>query len=310
VAAVGAAVAGAIALYAEIGVPGYPDIPLAARLAEADARLAGRPSQAEAVAAAPAPQASPAADPEFLALMEKLRAAVASRPDDLRGLELLARNEAGLGNLPAAEAAQRALIVARGASATAEDHAGLAEIMIRAAGGFVSPEAEAELTRALTLDPRNGAARYYAGLMFAQAGRYDRAFALWRPLYEESPPEAPWMAGLAAELPGLAQLAGVAWTPPEARTPGPDAAAIAAAEGMSPEERQAMIEGMVAQLSDRLATEGGSTEDWARLIRALGVLERREQAQAIYDEAKQRFAGRDADLSFLGEAALEAGLTP
>jgi cytochrome c-type biogenesis protein CcmH len=79
---------------------------------------------------------------------------------------------------------------------------------------------------------------------------------------------------------------------------------------MTPEDRQAMIEGMVAQLSDRLASDGGSVEDWERLIRSLAVLERLPEAQTIYDEAKTKFEGRPAELSFLRMAAVESGLNP
>ena len=71
-----------------------------------------------------------------------------------------------------------------------------------------------------------------------------------------------------------------------------------------------MIDVMVAQISDRLAADGGTVEDWAKLIRSLGVLERTDEAQKIYDEAKVRFAGRAAELSFLKQAAVEGGLTP
>ncbi|MEZ5798434.1 MAG: hypothetical protein R3D63_13725 [Paracoccaceae bacterium] len=85
---------------------------------------------------------------------------------------------------------------------------------------------------------------------------------------------------------------------------------MAAAADMSAEDRQAMIEGMVGQLQERLASEGGSAEEWAKLINALGVLGRKDEAQAIYDEAKGRFAGRDGDLSALAAAAQGAGLTP
>lgn len=56
--AVLAAAAAALAIYARTGVPGYPDLPLAARLAEADAALATRPAQAEYVATL-APPARP-----------------------------------------------------------------------------------------------------------------------------------------------------------------------------------------------------------------------------------------------------------
>ncbi|MDP3265027.1 MAG: c-type cytochrome biogenesis protein CcmI [Tabrizicola sp.] len=303
-----AILAGGIGTYVYLGAPGYPDLPLKARIAAADARMQSRPAQAEAVAAAPKPQAPTGLAPDFLDLMEKLRTAVTDRPNDQRGLELLARNEAALGNYAAAESAQRRLIAVRGDAATANDHASLAEIMIAAAGGYVSPEAEVELVAALSRDPQEPVARYYSGLMFAQSGRYDRAFTLWQPLLQEGPADAPWIARIRAEIEDVAYLAGVNYTLPEAS--GPNAGDVAAAAEMAPEERQAMIEGMVAQLSDRLATDGGSVEDWNRLIRSLVVLERRDEAQKIYDEAKVRFVSRDAELSFLRLAAVETGLVP
>jgi cytochrome c-type biogenesis protein CcmH len=80
-----------------------------------------------------------------------------------------------------------------------------------------------------------------------------------------------------------------------------------AAEGMSPAERMQMIEGMVSGLSERLATTGGPPEDWARLIRAYGVLGRREQAAAIWAEAQQVFDDEVARLPIL-RAARDAGV--
>lgn len=297
-------------VYLRLGAPGYPDLPLATRFAMSEEMRANRPSQtemeAEAAAIRPAP-IEPEAD--FAVLMDRLRQAVADRPDDARGLELLASNEARLGNLTAAREAMENLIRVKGDSATAADHAALAELMIMAAGGLVSPEAEAELTRALTLDARNGTARYYYGLMAAQVGRFDRTFALWRPLLDEGPADAPWIAPIRAQIEDVAMRAGVQYELPEA-VPGPDGAAVAAAEDMSPEDRQAMIEGMVAQLGERLATEGGTVEEWARLISSLSVLNRKEEAQEIYAEALMRFEGSPSQQSFLREQALNAGLTP
>jgi cytochrome c-type biogenesis protein CcmH len=242
--------------------------------------------------------------------MEKLRAAVAARPDDPTGLELLARNEAGLGNFEAAMAAQAALLTLKGQASTADDHAAQAELMILAAGGYVSPEAEAELTRALQIDPANGTATYYAGLMFLQTGRPDRTFALWAPLLERAAAGDLWVEPLRARLGAVAAEAGAInyRLPPSAA--GPTAEDVAAAAGMTAEEREAMIRGMVEGLSDRLATEGGPASDWARLIGALGVLGETDRARAIHAEAQTRFAGRAADLEALRAAAEAAGLAP
>ena len=304
-----AAMAGALALYSHVGLPWYPDLPIRERLAMADEAMATRPSQATAEAnAEPPPPAQP--DAEFLHLMEKLRAAVdPATATDLRGLDLLARNEATLGNFTAARAAQARLVEVKGDQATAEDYSTLAEMLILAAGGYVSPEAEQALVHALQLDPQDGMARYFSGLMFAQGGRFDRAFAFWRPLLDQSPPGAPWVAPIRAQIEEVAMRAGIPYQLPEAAS-GPTIADMEAAAGMTPEERQQMVEGMVAQLQDRLAAEGGSAAEWARLIGALGTLGRGDQAQAVYDEAKTRFKGREDDLAALSEAAVAAGLAP
>lgn len=297
-------------VYDRIGAPGYPDLPLSHRMALSDEAMANRPSQAEAEAAAPAAVPPAEVDAAFLDLMDKLRTAVEQRPDDLRGLELLAANEARLGNHAAARAAMEQIVAVKGEAATPEDRAALAEIMIMAAGGIVTPEAEEQLVRALTADARNGTALFYSGLLFAQVGRYDRTFDIWAPLLRDSPPDAPWVAPIRASIEDVAWRAGVEYTLPAAPAAGPDSGAIAAAEDMSPEDRQAMIEGMVAQLGDRLATEGGTPEEWAQLISSLAVLGRKDEAQTIYAEALAKFEGQRSSQSFLREQALNAGLTP
>ncbi|WP_145104177.1 c-type cytochrome biogenesis protein CcmI [Cereibacter sediminicola] len=306
---------GSFAAYLDLGAPGYPDMPLAARMADADAAYRDRPSQAEAEARMAASHAStaPAPDPQFVELMEKLREAVTRNPNDIRGQELLARNEAALGHYAAAARAQEQVIALSQPKATAEDHAALAELMILAAGGAVSPEAEAQLTEALRIDPSNGTARYYSGLLLAQTGRPDMAFRLWRALLEGSRPGDPWVAPLRAQIEELAWLAGAKYQLPPAPaedtgTPGPTQEEMQAAGEMTPEQRQEMVRGMVEGLNERLATEGGTASEWARLISALGVLGETDRARAIYGEAMGRFEGREPDLAAIRAAAVQAGV--
>lgn len=300
---------GAAALYARIGAPGLPDQPIAQRIATAQRAYEARPSQAEAEAQAEGRPAMPrpAPDPSYLRLVEQLRTAVASRPDDPQGLTLLAEHEARLGNIPAAIAAQRHLVELRGADATAADHARLAALMVEAAGGLITAEAEAEIGRALERDPRLPEARYLAGLLEVQNQRPDRAFPIWRDLLEQDP-DSPWAAPIRGVIGDLAWFAGQPDYQPPAAPRGPDAAAVAAAGTMSEEERAQMIAGMVEGLEARLASEGGTPEEWARLITALTVQGRADHAREILGEARRVFAGKPEALAPIDAAAAQAGL--
>lgn len=305
------ALGGGVWLYERLGAPGYPDMPLAARFAEAEQVRKSRPDQATAEADAPAPAAPQDVDPEFLALMEKLRTAVKARPDDLRGQQLLARNEAQLGRFHDAWQAQEAAIRLKGDAVTAADYEFLAQLKIFAAGGYVSPEAEAALTEALRRDPKAEAARYFSGLMLIQTGRPDLAFPLWRDVLEDAGPDSPWAEPIRAEIENLAGIAGVRYTPPEAQAEtlkGPDAGAMAAASEMSAEDRAAMIEGMVAQLEARLASEGGSAEEWARLIGSYAVLGQTDKAQAAWAQAQAALKDQPEALEQVKAAAAQAGV--
>lgn len=307
---IAAVAGGSLLLYGRIGAPGYGDLGLERRLQIAETLRASRPGQAMAEAGIPA-ATPPALSPDYAALIEQLRATVAQRPDDLQGQALLARHEAASGNAKAAYQAQARVLELKGEAATGADYAAYADMMILAAGGYVSPEAEAALSDALARDSRNGVARYYWGLMLAQTGRPDRAFNIWNRLMVESTPESPWNAPVRAQIVEVARRAGIAFDLPPEPAPGPrgpSAEDIAAAATLGTEERQAMIRSMVEGLAGRLADEGGPPADWARLISSLGVLGELEQARAIYAEARASFAGNDAALAEIAAAAASAGV--
>ena len=83
-----------------------------------------------------------------------------------------------------------------------------------------------------------------------------------------------------------------------------------AAGEMTDQDRAAMIEGMVAGLAERLQAEGGAPAEWARLIRAYGVLGRAEEAAAAYARAREAHAGDAAAEAEIEAAARAAGLAP
>jgi hypothetical protein len=74
-------------------------------------------------------------------------------------------------------------------------------------------------------------------------------------------------------------------------------------------ERNAAIKGMVEGLAARLDAQGGTPDEWGRLIRSYVVLGEREKAEAALDRAR-RSLGQDAAARRQVEAAAQAlGLT-
>lgn len=299
-------IAVALATYAWIGAPGQPDQPLSLRLAQADEMRANRPDQAalEAVAGVALPPVE--ATDAYLESVAELRAIMPTRPDDLQGWELLAFHEAELRDFPAAARAQARVVTLKADDVTTLDLQRKLDLMVLATNGIVSPQAEDVIRQILDREDRNIAARYHLGALYDQTGRSDLAFPLWRPI-AESTTDGYHINLARLQIENVAARAGIRYTLPD--RPGPSAADVAAAQDMSDEDRTAMIEGMVAGLADRLANDGGTAQDWARLIGAYGVLGRTDDAQLIFDEAQTAFAADPDGLQLITDAARNAGLT-
>ena len=294
-----AVLAGGFGVYQRLGVQGMPDFPLADR-------VSARPSQAVAEKAAAQDAAGlpdiVQIDPEHLKLVEQLQDVLKDRPDDLRGHQMLADNLAQLGKYAEARVAQDTVMRVLGDAATAANYAAHAEIMIVAANWYVSPAAEEALAHVFQIDPSNQLARYYAGVLMIQRQDYAQTYSLWSGLLEEGPADAPWISVIENQIEAVAAEAGI--TP--STLAGPSAGQVNAAGDMTAEERDDMVRGMVSQLSERLATEGGSADEWARLIRAYGVLGETGKASEVWNEARAVFADNPSDIATLLEAARDA----
>lgn len=261
-------------LYNDIGAPGTKDQPLASRSGD------DRPNQAEAEKMLAgeefAPPAGPDAD-QFRNLVEQLEKRLENNPDDPQGVFLYARSLMQLGRF--AEAwPQFARAVELNPGIGLEARAGLAEGMILATGGYISPEAEAALLQLLKREPTNPSGRYYLGRLHVQSNEPEYARAIWSQLLEDSPPDAPWVRPVQTEL---ARIGGPAVTPqaqPDNTLRGPTAEELSAAEDLSTEDRNEMVNTMVEGLANRIAAEGGSVQEWTQLIRSYQVLRKFDEA--------------------------------
>ncbi|MET3591170.1 cytochrome c-type biogenesis protein CcmH [Mesorhizobium shonense] len=250
-------------LYGALGSPDLPSQPLAERLAK-------NPS-----------------DSSVDELVARAEAHLAANPSDGKGWDVLAPVYLRLQRFPDAITAYRNAIRLDGDSAVRQ--AGLGEAIANAAGGIVSAEAQGAFEAALKLDPANAKANFYLAMGLAQEGKKAEAAAAWQKMLGQLAPDSPWrnavQQALAETEPSVAAAA---------PANGPDARAVEAAQQMSPQDRQAMIETMVAGLDDRLKQNPRDEEGWMRLIRSYVVLGKADQARDALGRAVAVF-GADSE---------------
>jgi cytochrome c-type biogenesis protein CcmH len=244
----------AFPLYAVLGQPRMPDEPLASR------------------------KAAPRANSEIEAAVAAVEARLIAKPDDGKGWAVIAPVYMRLERY-----ADAAHAYAEALRLLGEDplrRAAYGEALVAAAGGVVTDEAREAFDRALAEQPGQPQARFYLALGAEQDGKKAEAIRAYESLLADSPPDAPWRGVVSARL---ASLKG---------EPAP-AEANAGASAI-PEAQRPMIEGMVSRLAARLASNGGSVDEWSRLIRAYAVLHEADKAKAALADARKAL-GPDPD---------------
>ncbi len=270
----------AAGLYARLGHPSLPDMPLAARTA-------------------PEPGGQSVEQ-----LVARVEARLAADPSDTKGWEALAPVYRHLGRYDLAAAAWRNAIRTGGPTERRLNELG--QVLIIAADDVITPEARAVFEKSLEVEPTGILPRFVLAAALGQEGKKAEAVSAWKAIVALGRGDEPWLADAREELARAeADLAGKPFepsvappsspsTPPAesgAAAPGPSAADIQAAGKMSPEERAKMIDEMVSRAQERLMTAGGSIEQWERLIRSQLMLGRTADAEAALAKARADFAG-------------------
>ena len=159
------------------------------------------------------------------------------------------------------------------------------EAQVIANDGVVPAEARAAFEQALALDGNVVKARFYLAQAAEQDGDRAKAKAEYAALLSVAPADAPWAPALREHV---------------ARLDRPE-------DGAAPD--QDAIAGMVERLAARLDTEGGSAEEWARLIRSYAVLGKPDEAKRTFDRARQVLAQDQAGLQAIDAMARQLKLT-
>ncbi|MDQ0394541.1 c-type cytochrome biogenesis protein CcmI [Labrys monachus] len=266
---------GGLGFYLHLGSPALPDQPLTARLAE------------------------PVENASLDELVARVEAMLAANPQDGRGWEVLAPIYLKEGRLQDARQAYANALRLLGSTARRESDFG--EALVAEAGGMVTDEAKAAFQRAQRLDPGDDRAGYYLGRAREQDGDRAGAVAAWQALLDATPPPGPAAAAFLRKE--IARIGGE----PQAGT-GPSPGDVAAAETMTPADRAKMIQGMVSGLASRLRSQGGTAEEWMRLIKAYNVLGQSDQARTALADARKALAASPDALKALDDLQGALGL--
>ncbi len=312
----------ALGLYLAYGSPRLPDQPLAARLQD------------------------PASDQNLAALVARVEARLREHPEDGEGWEVVAPVYMAWHRYT--DAADAYAQAGRLLGESPKRLSGYGQALVLANDGVVSEDARRALQRAAELDPDLLEPHILIAIAKEQDGQFAAAIEAWRALLAKGSGEAPWrdmvqqriaadeahlagkpapgapLAGkpvaggpVAVEPAGGTPVAGgqggaVAGKPegasPEAEGGAPTAGDMAAAQNLSPAERQAMIEQMVQRLAARLDQQGNDLGGWLKLVRAYSVLDRKDDAVKALAKARVQFSGDATALGQLDALATELGL--
>ncbi|MCW2307878.1 cytochrome c-type biogenesis protein CcmH [Rhodobium gokarnense] len=297
-----------VALYLAVGSPGIPDQPLSAR----------------------APATSPHGG-DVARLLEGAEAYLKDNPSDGTAWSLVAPVYLRVNRPSDAATAFGKAIELLGSNAQLQ--IGLGESIVAREGGKVVEDAKAAFRRALEHEANAVEPRFFLAVALNQEGSFKEAAAAWEAFLKTTDPREPWVrfarselekaqkgAGLPVKMPDVAAApevtapqqpapqapAGGEATAPAA--PGPSAEDVAAAQQMNTEDRQAMINDMVSRLAERLETDGGSADDWIRLMRAYMVLDKKDEARQAAAKAIAAHGGDAAARARIEQAAGGLGI--
>ncbi|HUU67729.1 MAG TPA: c-type cytochrome biogenesis protein CcmI [Methyloceanibacter sp.] len=277
----------ALSLYLFYGSPRLPDQPLAARLTD------------------------PASEQNISALVARVEARLRAHPEEGEGWDAIAPVYLSVRRYSdAAEAYAQSI---RLLGATANRLSGFGQALVLEKGGLVTEEARGSLERALALDETLVEPRILIAIAKEQDGDYTAAIEGWRGLLKKEGADEAWRAMVQTRIADAeAHLSG---KPPAAHElapqdgmAGPSAADVAAAQNMSPADRQAMVETMVQRLATRVEQNSDDLAGWLRLVRAYTVLDRKDEARQALIRARRQFAGNVQAIEQLDALAAELGL--
>ena len=310
---------GGVNLYALLGSPNQPSVQV---VPPAPVQTAAQLQQAPTQQAGAAPtQGGNAAQVDQM--IAKLQARLKTSPNDAEGWRMLGW---AMFNTQRWQDSVDAYQMALAIDPNNNDYkSALAESLVQAAQGMVTPKAQDLVNEVLAKDPNDLRGRFYDALGHEQSGDQQGALDRWTALLATAPADAGWRDDVKQRIAELGKALGkdVSAAVKAAPVPVPAAAQTGT--------KDPMVAGMIAGLAAKLQADPKNRDGWAMMIRSLivtgdakGAEEALAKAQDIFkddkatqdglkqiaDEAKAKMAGKAADPAAAPQANANASALP
>jgi len=249
---VGLVAALSLGTYWYLGRPDLPAMPLSERAAETGANI------------------------DLDTAIKTIEARLTKDPNDLRGWQVIAPAYMQLGRYSDAVRALR--MVNELTTPTADSLSDLGEALMMQNKGSVAGEPLELFRKAVALDPRHARSRFYVAGEETRTGDYEPAIQDWNALLALAKGDEPWVTTAKNGLAFAQRELHLESSAPATASSAPELDANAP-------QIQAMVDGLEA----RLKSQGGSIDEWTRLVRSRMVQGRMDEAQTDYDLARKAY---------------------
>ena len=300
----GLVILGSVNLYSYLGSPDLPTAPVK--------QMAAIPDAAAQQTAAATPQATqiPAAATGTAAngpgqvtdMIQKLALRLQANPNDAEGWRMLGWSYFNIQNYTQSTAAYAKAVSLD--PNNIEYKSAYAEALVQSTEGMVTPEAQKLIAEVLAKDPKDLRGRFYDALAREQAGDQTGALDRWMALLAEAPADAGWREDVRAHVEKLgkdtgrdvsAAMATAGAVPPAAAT-----------QPLGATEKNAMVDGMIAKLAQKLVDNPKDRDGWAMMIRSLTVKGDKAGAEKALQDALVIFKDDPATIDGLKNIATSA----
>ena len=283
-ASVGFVILGSVSLYTVLGNPSQPSV-----------LVAGRPT-------APVQQVDAAVNngaAQVDQMISKLQARLKINPSDAEGWRMLGWAMFNTQKWQdSVDAYQKALAIE---PANNDYRSALAESMVQAAQGTVTPKAQDLVNEVLAKDSMDLRGRFYDALGHEQSGDQQGALDRWSALLATAPADVGWRDDVKQRIADLGKALGKDVSGAVKAALAPVAVATAPAGTKDP-----MVAGMIAGLAAKLDANPKNRDGWAMMIRSLIVIGDAKGADEALAKATEIFKDDKATQDGLKQIAKEA----